>query len=304
LRLTSLHEVGPYDVIYVSPHAQDAAASCFERLSSEAGRGRRILVATVFPTEGGRVGCDADVLDLGQPPAPQRDPSYRRLRATLFGSSAADRETLERAAWALNELGHRTRARRVYVPLAVGGHVDHRIAHDAALQVFHGAAGRDVFLYEDRPYALTAGAVRLRLGQMGVQLPPAAVGAARGPGALRLALGLARAPHVGEYVRGPGERLSCCLLALGACLQARSWRPQRAFGPRLQPIIHDAAGPSSAPGGADREALCGCAADTTGLAAAYAHGIGVPSGSERYWLLLPSRADALISGAGDSGPAS
>jgi hypothetical protein len=296
VKLAGLDQLGAYDTVYVSPHAGDAAASCFERLTSEAGRGRKVLVVAVFSSDA-VVGCDADVLDLGLAAAPQRDASYRSLRGVLYRRVAADAEAIERAAWALNEVGHRTRARRVYVPLAAGGHTDHVAAHEAALRVFHGATGRDVFFYEDRPYALVPGAVRLRLGQVGVQLPPAAVRAARGPGAIRLALALLRAPHVREHARGPGERLACGLGALRAGLDARGWRPQRAFGPRVQPVIHDAAGPSAAPASADRDALCGCSASTVDWADAYTRALGVPPGSERYWLLLPSRADGFIAAA-------
>jgi hypothetical protein len=294
----ALDALTAYDVVYVSAHAHDAAASCFERMASERGRGLRALLVTLFPTHGAVTGCDADVFDVGLEPAPQREAEYRSLAGVLYRRARADAEAIERSAWALNEVGHRTRAKRVYVPLAVGGHADHRIAHEAGLRVFHGDAGRDVYLYEDRPYALLPGAVRLRLAQIGVQLPPAAVGAARGPGALRLALALAGADHVREHCRGFGDRLACALWALEAGRQAKGWRPQRAFGPRLQPIVHDAPGPSSAPGRADRDALCGSAA-ATDLAGAYAHGLGVPPGSERYWLLLPSRADGVIEPATD-----
>jgi hypothetical protein len=297
MKVSGLDQLGAYDTVYVSPHARDAAASCFERMTAEAGRGRRVLVVIVFTTEPGATGCDADVLDLGLAAAPLRDPAYRSLRGVLFDRVPADAEAVERAAWAFNEVGHRTRAKRVYLPLAAGGHADHVVAHDAALRVFHGGAGRDVYFYEDRPYALVPGAVRLRLGQVGVQLPPEAVRVARGPGALRLALALPGAPHVREHARGPVERLACGLRAVRAGLEARGWQPQRAFGPRLQPIIHDAAGPSAAPGGADRDALCGASVPTVSWAAAYTHRLGVPAGSERYWLLLPSRADGFISAA-------
>ena len=55
---------------------------------------------------------------------------------------------------------------RVYAPLAVGGHVDHR--HGFAVGVDLARAGWDVWFYEDLPYALRAGALDALLAT----LPP------------------------------------------------------------------------------------------------------------------------------------
>src|SRR5262249_28878763 len=53
---------------------------------------------------------------------------------------------------------------RVYAPLAVGGHVDHR--HGFAAGVLLSRRGCDVWVYEDLPYASREGAVEHRLTEI------------------------------------------------------------------------------------------------------------------------------------------
>ena len=55
---------------------------------------------------------------------------------------------------------------RVYAPLAVGGHVDHR--HAFRLGADLARAGWDVWFYEDLPYALRDGALEARLAALAV----------------------------------------------------------------------------------------------------------------------------------------
>lgn len=50
---------------------------------------------------------------------------------------------------------------RIYAPLAVGGHVDHQLVFDAAMDL--AGAGWDVWFYEDVPYVLRDGARQRRL---------------------------------------------------------------------------------------------------------------------------------------------
>ncbi|MCA9877882.1 MAG: PIG-L family deacetylase [Thermomicrobiales bacterium] len=54
---------------------------------------------------------------------------------------------------------------RIYAPLGVGGHVDHQLVFTAAAHL--AAAGWDIWLYEDVPYALRAGALAQRLDNVG-----------------------------------------------------------------------------------------------------------------------------------------
>jgi hypothetical protein len=77
---------------------------------------------------------------------------------------------------------------------------------------------------------------------------------------------------------------------------ARAWNPQKAFGPRLQPVVH--AADTDALAAAHAATLLLFPADARGrarrarrfeaLSAAYARRLGAPGHAERFWLLLPS----------------
>jgi LmbE family N-acetylglucosaminyl deacetylase len=53
---------------------------------------------------------------------------------------------------------------RIYAPLAIGNHVDHQHAFNAALRL--ARAGWDIWFYEDSPYSLSAGALDTRLAEV------------------------------------------------------------------------------------------------------------------------------------------
>jgi len=203
----------------------------------------------------------------------------------LFEHCAADDSLLPELAARLDEIAHRTRARHVYLPLAVGGHADHRLAHEAGLRAVHPRASRDVFLYEERPVALVAGAARVRLGQIGAWLPPAAAAEGRGAGRLRYLAGLV--PHLRAHA-GALELLRCLRRAEGEWRQARAWLPGKALGPRLQPLWSD-------PGAAPEAARLARAPREESLRALCGRPDGCDPGlrAERYWLLLPPREDLL-----------
>jgi LmbE family N-acetylglucosaminyl deacetylase len=189
----------------------------------------------------------------------------------------------------LADLLPRLRPREVYVPLGVGGHVDHRICHEAALRVMQSGAGRNVFLYEERPESFVPGAVRVRLGQVGARLPPAASAAATEGGLARFLLGFHTAPHVRAQVGGMVERFRCTGEAARDWREARAWHPQRAFGPRLQPLLQPGT-PAGVEALRERAAAAGrSGAALVARAEAYARRVGAGGHAERYWLLLPVR---------------
>jgi LmbE family N-acetylglucosaminyl deacetylase len=62
------------------------------------------------------------------------------------------------------------------VPLALGGHVDHRTVHDSLLPLAHENPNRPLAFYEDLPYAARAGAedeIERVIERMGGELRPA-----------------------------------------------------------------------------------------------------------------------------------
>jgi LmbE family N-acetylglucosaminyl deacetylase len=172
------------DLLVLSPHLDDAVLSCGGRIAETTARGGEVLVVTVFtadePAEPpSRLAADlrrwwrlpagevmaarrredaaalarlgAGLLHLGLPEAPYRlaapgRPFYGEL-ARLFGEpDPEDRDAL------VGTLGARlaqlpTAALRL-APLAVGGHVDHRLVR-AAVE----AGGGPAAFYEEFPYA-------------------------------------------------------------------------------------------------------------------------------------------------------
>lgn len=81
----------------------------------------------------------------------------RRLRPDRAAPAAEDRPVLERVTGELERLLSRRHPRVVALPLAVGGHVDHLLAREAALSLLAPvprSGEPEVLLYEDLPYAL------------------------------------------------------------------------------------------------------------------------------------------------------
>jgi LmbE family N-acetylglucosaminyl deacetylase len=299
MALAALDHLPPCDSLYVSPHADDVALSCAGRLVHEKAEGLKILVVILFgPGLDGpfgsaphaqegvaralvRLGVEHFAAQL--PQARRRSLVYKTYAGLVEARDPGDDAWAAQAAELLAEVGHRTRARQVYAPLAVGSHIDHRLAHDAACAAFSGE-GRNVFLYEERPEALVRGAVRMRLGQIGARLPPAA-DVAEPASALRYLLRF----HVGGFrgdIRGWQERLRSAAPAWRQWRAGRAWNPQRSLGPRLQPVVYTSEGPA-------REALSELRAaaprSLDALARRYGKRLGAGEYAERYWLLLPAR---------------
>jgi LmbE family N-acetylglucosaminyl deacetylase len=212
----------------------------------------------------------------------------------------------------LADVAPRVKARQVYVPLGVGGHIDHRLVHEAALQVLTDEPGRNLFLYEERPEAFAPGAVRVRLGLLGARLPPAATESAEGASLARYLLRVQSAPAWRGDLKGWGDRFSTFGAAAGEWRSSRVWNPQKAFGPRLQPVVHAADGPAaeaarqlwsklrSSEAAPKRRAERWRAATQ-----AYTRKLGGEELAERYWLVLPAihgaeaptRREDLLAGA-------
>lgn len=157
-------------VLFVSPHFDDVALSCVAHVLA-ARRLDRVVVATVFGAEQPEreaenrealrlLGVEPVVLAFTDAPARLAiRPSFASLLLDRYQREASDRDALGSALQALQSELHAT---RVFLPLGVGGHVDHRVVHDC-----HRALHGEVLFYEDRPYANVPGAVRARLLAIG-----------------------------------------------------------------------------------------------------------------------------------------
>jgi LmbE family N-acetylglucosaminyl deacetylase len=178
-----------YDEIYVSPHMDDAVYSCGGRIAQRRAEGARILVITVFGNgrdddQGKGVFGDMaqrkreeraamELLDvdhillnhadlLVRPKSPADLVRYV-IPFLELGPNAWQRELAVSLAALRVRLA--TPNARVFFPLGVGGHPDHRLVFEV------GAALADepfVWFYEDIPYAQVPALREDRLHQLGL----------------------------------------------------------------------------------------------------------------------------------------
>lgn len=298
---------GPCDSLYLCPHGDDVLLACAARLLTEVRSGARVVMQVLFggpeaesawkaAVSGFPELCSVDVTYAAMSAASTRDPHYSEFSSLLGEHREADQAALGRAVEVLNDLRFRLRPQHVYIPLGLGGHVDHRLCYEAGLRVFESGEGRNVFLYEERPEAFVPGAARLRLAQLGAWLPPAAVPAVENAGGARQLL---RYFHLPAQQRGDvrrwGERVSGARAIARAWSEVSAWQPQRGLGPRLQPIIHAVDGELASAASAIaasvpmRKIRRSAERRLRELGLKYGARLGEARLCERYWLLLPHR---------------
>jgi LmbE family N-acetylglucosaminyl deacetylase len=182
-----------YDYLYLSPHFDDVALSCGGQIFRRTAVGDSVLVVTITGAEppGGPLSETAQSLhrrwadSLGQTPAAivaqrraEDEAALAILRADvlhlafldcvyrtgpdgrplypgptdMFGTThPADVVTTDELVRALAALPP---AGQIYLPLGVGGHIDHGLTRRAGQQAFD-----DVAYYEDYPYTMTPDAL-------------------------------------------------------------------------------------------------------------------------------------------------
>ncbi len=161
-------------IVVVSPHLDDAVLSCGGLLALARRRGEPSTVVTVF-TKGRdhdrRRDEDRDALavlgaravHVGLLDAPERL-GLARTHTALVEEARVDPADCAVVRAAIETALPSPSPVSVYVPLGVGGHVDHVTVH-AALR-----DRDDVVFYEDRPYALVPGAIHARLVEARIAL--------------------------------------------------------------------------------------------------------------------------------------
>jgi LmbE family N-acetylglucosaminyl deacetylase len=291
-----------YDSLFIAPHGDDVALGCPARVLGEAERGRRVLVLALFepvgsdtPAASAMRALGADYAAAGLPAAPER--RARAARSSAVSERRPDDEDVAlEAARLLTQTGPRTQAVHVFAPLGLGASVDHRLTYEAAVRAFATEAGRNLFLYEERPEAFVPGAVRTRLALLGARLPPGAATAAERAGLLRHLWRTNEPDRLRGRPGGVGARLAALAAARGRFLQARPWNPLRAYGPRLQPMVQVADADAQARAQAvvtlllprDGKDRPRAAMRFNSRAAAAAKKLGGVYHAERFWLFLPS----------------
>ena len=296
-----LEELSRYDVLWLSPHPFDALLSGTARLLRGHAQRLRTLVVTVFSGNRDAAAADAaierlgaDHLVLGLDAAHRRQRAYASFTTRAFGGHESDAACHDALCRLAEDLGHRTKAHDVYAPLGVGGNIDHRLLHEASARVFPVGPRQNVFFYEDRPYCFVPGAVRLRLAQLAIRLPPASTDIGDRSWILRHAWAFMTTPVVRTNLPGVRERLRCLWFATRAWQRARGWQPRKAFGLRLQPVIDplddaflQTMQETIAGLGPAVTRLTGPLSNQMRAAAAYARRLRRSGPIERYWLRLP-----------------
>jgi len=291
-----------YESLFIAPHGDDVALGCPARVLGEAERGRRVLVMALFEPVGSDTPAARAVRQLGADYAAAGLPAAPDRRAQVAPSSAVaerrpdDEDVALEAERLLTETGPRTQAVHIFAPLGLGASVDHRLTYEVAVRAFGTEAGRNLFLYEERPEAFVPGAVRTRLALLGARLPPGAVKAPERAGLLRHLWRTNEPDRLRGQSSGLGARFSALVAARGRFRLARPWNPLRAYGPRLQPIVLVAGADAQAHAEAIAELLLPrdgkgrprAAKRFNARAAAAAKKLGGVYHAERFWLFLPS----------------
>lgn len=290
-----------YDSLFVAPHGDDVMLACPARMQAEAEKRRRVLVIALFEPVAADTKASQAARSLGADYVAAGLPSARERRGTRDSLRLAERLPEDEgvaieAARLLSDTVPRTQAVHIFAPLGLGTSADHLLTYEASVRAFATEPGRNLFLYEERPEAFVPGAVRTRLALLGARLPPAAQRAAEQASLWR---------HLWQVteprrLRGEKAALRDDLAAVSAARRryrdARPWNPLRAFGPRLQPILHVADEDAMRRASAIAEALLPPdgqgrprgAERFNARAAAAAKKLGGVYHAERLWLFLPS----------------
>lgn len=312
MRIRHLADVEPYDALFVSPHVDDVPVACAARLAAERARGARVLLVVVcgdtaaaLPGSGWPAALERwgiDLLPLGLSTAAEREPAYGAFETVHFGRCPSDDVLVDELSQRFDELRRLAGARDVFLPLAVGAHADHRLTLEAALPVFRPGVGRNVFLYEERPTALLPGALRLRLAQLAAWLPPGSP-ELDDAGLVRLLMRFQQQPYLTCSPAPWRVRVQATGALARAWRQARTWRPSKGLGVRVQPLVQAGAEAQLA---RVHEALAEWAGRQPAgalplerwkdLARAYARHLAGAEAvhAERYWLVLPTRDERAV----------
>jgi hypothetical protein len=265
-----------FDSVVFADSASLAALSCIARLKSERAAGRKTLMVPLLQ-------------NAGAPAIEERGLATVRGLQDIEaegGGSGSSRPFRERVSVVIRKFD----PRHVMAPLglmAAPQAFDYFSTLRAALNV---DKGRDLLFFEERPHALVPEAVPLRLSALGIRLPPAIKLKSRyryAPFRLRLLSGL-----VPPIFGGLRERFRLSGSLKASFKEVADWDPQRALGPKLQPVTE----PWSDEDSTDLFGLATVLGVEVGLGspkafkrrmARHAAGTGSASPIERYWLSLP-----------------
>lgn len=275
-----------FDSVVFADSASMAALSCFSRLKSERDAGRKALLLTLVDAAGAEAIAGRGLGTVLR---------FEDVEAEGAGFNPAQ-PWRERLSVVIRRLG----PKHVMAPLGLLGSpqaIDYFTALRAALSVDQG---RDLLFFEERPQCLVPESVPLRLSTLGVRLPPATrLRRPRryAPFLLRLVTGLGVPPVFG----GPRERFWLSRSLYTAFKEAADWDPQRALGPKLQPVVEpwredDSSELFALAAEMGLESRLGSRKAFNRRLLRHAKGAGSRAPIERYWLSLPNAAGPDVIG--------
>ncbi|MEO5762303.1 MAG: hypothetical protein ABIR28_08330 [Vicinamibacteria bacterium] len=266
-----------FDSVVFADTARIAALSCFGRLKSERDAGRKALIVVLSDSSGGET-----ISDLGLGTVR----TFVDVEAEGNGASL-DQRWRERFAVMLRRLN----PKRVMAPLGLMGSplaLDYFKTLRAVMSV---DKGRDLLFFEERPQCLVPEAVGLQLASRGVRLPPASSlrsPRSYAPFALKMMTGFGVPPIFGTL----RERSKLSRSLKPSFKEVADWDPQRALGPKLQPVIDswkegDTDDLFALAGQLGEEARLGTRPAFKRRMASHAASAGSRTPIERSWLSLP-----------------
>jgi LmbE family N-acetylglucosaminyl deacetylase len=178
--------------LFLAPHLDDVTLSCALRLIKERQEGRTVLVATVFSNSlsllpgkdlyEGRRREDKDALQilgirnpvwLGFRDAPFRNWFYWNFESIVLGKHQSDACLTDKISTNVMSLCREYAPQRIFLPLAIGTHIDHRLVHQLWCSLPSDA---DIVFYEDRPYVFVPQSLTIRMAEIqAVSVKPEAV---------------------------------------------------------------------------------------------------------------------------------
>lgn len=168
-----------YDHVVISPHLDDAAASCGGFIFDRRQAGDRVLVVTVFTAgdaDEGRSSPKAyakrldydrrraedraamtllgvDYIWLGYPEILFREPSPLHRYRPRFRNTPLNRKLCRDVAEDLELVRRKTACNALLLPMAIGQHMDHQIVFQAGLHLLKSKENTcRLSFYEDYPY--------------------------------------------------------------------------------------------------------------------------------------------------------
>ncbi|HNN92893.1 MAG TPA: PIG-L family deacetylase [Pseudomonadota bacterium] len=244
----------PGQHVFLSPHADDVAFSCAGLLATPTAVGashRQLVTVFLSGREADRrraedqtvaklLGCNFLCLEL--PDAPDRPEVHDGLDHFMpYGPPHLG---------IANEIVHRMLPRlapplTLYAPLAVGGHIDHRIVHEAARALaYHIGPTLRLMFYEDLPYALCAHSLARRLSALGDSSPRSTERGRPGDERSAYRRWLLGMPLVGDRLPGLRTLVAHRLAQVALRADQQPARDRPGFMPRLTSQVYAVSPPA------------------------------------------------------------